>query len=93
LIYLNQPLVDNGSNEVIQQNSMMGSFHVPSNQGKFEENSGKRSEASGMMPDWFTQLMNQGNNSHRALEHLQKLHSLHLKEKPTRCKPKSGCYK
>ena len=61
---LNQPPVDDGSNEVVQQNSTMGSFHVPSNQGRFEENSGKRVEASGMMPDWLTQLVNRGNNSH-----------------------------
>ena len=67
---LNQPPVDDGSNEVMQQNSTMCSFHIPSHQGRSEENSGKRSEASGMMPDWFTQLMNQGNNSHRALEQL-----------------------
>ena len=71
---LNQPPVDDGSNEVMQQNSMMGSFHVPSNQGRSKENSGKRSEALGMMPDWLTQLMNQGNNLHRALEQFQKLH-------------------
>jgi len=90
---LNQPLIDDGSDEVMRQNSMMDSFLVPSHQGRSEENSERRSEASGMMPDWLTQIMSQGNNSHRALEQFQKLHPLHLKEKPTYYNLKSGCYK
>ena len=57
---LNQPPVDDDSNQVMQQNSTMGSFHIPSHQGRSEENSGKRSEAAGMIPEWLTQLTSSG---------------------------------
>ena len=90
---LNQPPVDDGSNEVVQQNNTMSSFHVPSNQGRLEENGEKRSEALGLIPDWLTQLVNYGNNPHRALEQFQSCTPLHLTERPTSCKPRSGYYK
>ena len=71
---LNLPLVNDGSDEEIQQIRMMGSFHVPSNQVGSEENSGRRLKALGMVPDWVTKIMNRGNN-HRTLKQFQKMNS------------------
>ena len=70
---LNQPPVDNGLSGEVQQSSAMGSIHIQSNQVRSEENSERRSEASGMIPNWLAQVIRQGNNSHQALEQFQKL--------------------
>ena len=70
---LNQSLVDDGSNEEIQQISTMGSFHISTNEVRSEENDGRRPKASRMVLDWVLQITSWANNSNRVLELFQKL--------------------
>ena len=73
---LNLLPVDDDFDEEIHRISTMGSFHIPINQVRSEENSGRRSEALGMVLDYITQIMSQGSNPHRALKQFQKLNPL-----------------